>query len=361
MSTVKKTAQKRRPPRRTLTGPVVQPVPGESLTSWIGTLAHQQDFEMKPLLRELHLDRVGGLSGAEMRLSDPVVRRMEKLTGIDAERLHATTLARYAGNALPHLPMFSSDHVAVQQWHKGAWFHRSQARWCTKCLRGNDSRWLLRWKLPWSFACVDHAVYMVTECQACWDPVHFRHDTPPERTCDNMTDEGEWSTYDLREPCGFSLKMCQPVPVSDDSVVALQARVNAWLDGTPTHEDRQLVALAAVLIPLLSPSMVRHGDPLLRYAVRSPRGTSQELRKRRRPWTDSLRVAAAVYAADSFLRHRFSADQLADWIVDLRLLDHRRRPWHMDVTELAYGPSLRPNPFVEPLVHRGLITLGGWL
>lgn len=48
---------------------------------------------MKPLLRELHLDRVGGLSGAELRLSDPVVRRMEKLTGIDAERLRAMTLA----------------------------------------------------------------------------------------------------------------------------------------------------------------------------------------------------------------------------------------------------------------------------
>lgn len=33
----------------------------------------------------------------------------------------------------------------------------------------------------------------------------------------------------------------------------------------------------------------------------------------------------------------------------------------MDVAEWAYGPSLRPNPFVEPLVHHGLITLGGWL
>lgn len=82
----------------------MQPLPGESLTSWIGALAHQQDFEMKPLLREVHLDRVAGLSGAELRLSDPVVRRMEKLTGIDAERLHATTLARYAGNALPQIP-----------------------------------------------------------------------------------------------------------------------------------------------------------------------------------------------------------------------------------------------------------------
>jgi hypothetical protein len=74
-------------------------------------------------------------------------------------------------------------------------------------------------------------------------------------------------------------------------------------------------------------------------------------------------VAAAVYAADWFLRREYAVSEVADWIVDLRLLDHRRAPWRMDVTELAYGPSLRPkpNPFVEPLVHRGLIALGGWL
>ncbi|MFF7041969.1 TniQ family protein [Streptomyces massasporeus] len=361
MSTVKKTVQKRRPPRRTLTPRVVQPIPGESLTSWVGELAREQDFEMKPLLRELHLDRLGGLTAAETRLSDPVVRQMEKLTGIDAERLHAMTFARYAGNALPHLPLLASDGVAVQQWNKGAWLHRSRARWCPKCLRsGSSSRWLLRWKLPWSFACVDHAVYMVTECQSCWDTVDFRHDAPPPRNCDNMTDEGEW-TYDLREPCGHPLNMCQPVPVSDASVLALQERINSWLDGTPTHDDRQLVALAAVLIPLLSPSMVRRGDPLLRYAVRSPRGTAQHKRNGKRPWTDSLRVAAAVYAADRLLDRGCPADYIADQIFDLRLIDHRRRPWHMDVAELAYGPALRPNPFVEPLVHRGLITLGGWL
>ncbi|MFF0110955.1 hypothetical protein [Streptomyces hirsutus] len=121
------------------------------------------------------------------------------------------------------------------------------------------------------------------------------------------------------------------------------------------------MALAAVMIPLVSPSMVRRGDPLLRYVVRSPRGTSQRQRNGRRPWTDSLRVAAAVYAADQLLRRRYSASEVAEWIADLRLLDHRRTPWRMDIAELAYGPSLRPNPFVEPLAHRGLITLGGWL
>ncbi|WP_266376326.1 hypothetical protein [Streptomyces canus] len=72
-------------------------------------------------------------------------------------------------------------------------------------------------------------------------------------------------------------------------------------------------------------------------------------------------MAAAVYAADRLLCRGYSPAEVAEWIADLRLIDHRRAPWRMDMTELAYGPSLRPNPFVEPLVQRGLITLGGWL
>ncbi|WP_344015356.1 hypothetical protein [Streptomyces thermospinosisporus] len=71
-------------------------------------------------------------------------------------------------------------------------------------------------------------------------------------------------------------------------------------------------------------------------------------------------MAAAVYAADGFLRRGYSAGEVAASIADLRFLDHRRTPWRMDMAELAYGPSFRPNPFVEPLVHRGLITLGNW-
>src|SRR5689334_9169268 len=91
VSTAKKTAQKRRQPLRTLPLPAIEPISGESLTSWIGALAQQQELEMKVLLRELHLDRLGGLSGAEMRISSPVVRRMEEMTGIDAGHLHAMT------------------------------------------------------------------------------------------------------------------------------------------------------------------------------------------------------------------------------------------------------------------------------
>ncbi|MCX5006692.1 hypothetical protein OHB05_29325 [Streptomyces sp. NBC_00638] len=46
MSTAKKTAQKRRQPPRKLTMPAIEPISGESLTSWIRALARQQELEM---------------------------------------------------------------------------------------------------------------------------------------------------------------------------------------------------------------------------------------------------------------------------------------------------------------------------
>ncbi|MFE9882858.1 hypothetical protein [Streptomyces sp. NPDC005784] len=81
---------------------------------------------------------------------------------------------------------------------------------------------------------------------------------------------------------------------------------------------------------------------------RQATGTTQRQRKDRRPWT-------------GFCAAQYAVSEVADWIVGLRLLDRRRTPWRMDMADLAYGPSLRPNPFVERLAHRGLIALGGWL
>ncbi|WP_200308889.1 TniQ family protein [Streptomyces adelaidensis] len=59
------------------------------------------------------------------------------------------------------------DGGALSLWIKGAWVHGSLARWCPYCVRANGRRWPLRWKLPWSFACVKHRVFLVSECQAC--------------------------------------------------------------------------------------------------------------------------------------------------------------------------------------------------
>ncbi|WP_406229093.1 TniQ family protein [Streptomyces anthocyanicus] len=72
------------------------------------------------------------------------------------------TLARYASNVLPHLPLNPwVDESALGQWSKGV-IPRSLARWCPRCLRA-DGRWPLRWKVPWAFACLKYGVFLVRE------------------------------------------------------------------------------------------------------------------------------------------------------------------------------------------------------
>ncbi|MFJ8550898.1 hypothetical protein [Streptomyces sp. NPDC093676] len=141
--------------------------------------------------------------------------------------------------------------------------------------------------------------------------------------------------------------------MSDDTILDLQARVNNWLEGKPTQDDRRLVSLAAVLIPLISPSMLRRGDPVLLYALRGARAPRP--RQERRLWSDPLRVAAAVCAAEQMLSYGRSTAHIAKNIADFRMVDHRHAPWRMDVMEWAYGPALRPSPYIDDLVRLQVI------
>jgi hypothetical protein len=199
-------------------------------------------------------------------------------------------------------------------------------------------------------------VFLVSACQACQANVYSDRDGVPPARCDGRV-EDRLHRYGIDERCGFLLPMCRPVPVTDETVLGLQMRVNNWLDGTPTQNDRQLVSLAAVLIPLLSPSMLRRGDPVLLYALRSTH--APQARWEKGLWSDPLRVAAAVCAAEHMLSRRHPVAHIARNIADLRIIDCRHAPWRMDVLQWAYGPALRPNPYIDELVRIQVIIPRG--
>lgn len=58
------------------------------------------------------------------------------------------------------------------------------------------------------------------------------------------------------------------------------------------------------------------------------------------------RVRGGVHAQPSLLRNDIAQD-----IADFRIVDYRHAPWRMDVMEWAYGPALRPNPYIDELVR----------
>lgn len=210
---------------------VLQPLDGESLASWVSAMAKHRAVEPAALARELHLHRDGALSMAQMRLSEQVVRRLHRKTGVDEAALHQMTLARYAGNALPHLPLAPWAYAsAVQQWRSSAWLSPHRARWCAPCLREGDFRWPLSWMLPWTFVCLQHRVFMATECMRCLSPVRYDRYSTLARSCDARVDE-RWERYGYDERCEFPIGLHRPLPVTDDSLLLHQERINACSTG----------------------------------------------------------------------------------------------------------------------------------
>ncbi|GGZ40624.1 hypothetical protein [Streptomyces bluensis] len=53
------------------------------------------------------------------------------------------------------------------------------------------------------------------------------------------------------------------------------------------------------------------------------------------------------------------ASRIAERIADLRIIDYRHAPWRMDIMEWAYGPALRPNPYIDELVRLQVIVPTG--
>lgn len=138
----------------------VQPLEGESIDSWlepsalaigvtVGTLAAVADLPAtsKPTWK--------------VWLSPAQSQSLAAATGAPPESLKAMTLSKYEGVAL-RLDM--EPHRLDPHFPFGA---LSWSRFCPTCLRETGGRWQLRWRLGWSFACVQHNCLLVDVCPGC--------------------------------------------------------------------------------------------------------------------------------------------------------------------------------------------------
>ncbi|MEU0119639.1 TniQ family protein [Streptomyces bobili] len=74
--------------------------------------------------------------------------------------LPAMTLQPFDGHAVDILPR----HRRVNRW---VLWGRAGSRFCPFCLADSGGRWLVAWRLSWSFACTRHHVLLVDRCPAC--------------------------------------------------------------------------------------------------------------------------------------------------------------------------------------------------
>jgi len=151
----------------------VAPHPGEALDSWLEALAHRFDTHLADLLIALGLadrddNQVHASARWTIRLHDDERSPLTQATVTTPETVDAMTLTRYDGTALRIDPATGS--VTRQQ----LWGRARGSRFCPDCLAENDGRWLLSWRLGWSFACPRHRRLLADDCPECGRVPRYR-------------------------------------------------------------------------------------------------------------------------------------------------------------------------------------------
>jgi TniQ len=145
--------------RRTL--PIgVSPAAGEALESWLATLAKRLDISWGDLLA-LVLPTAGRSPrrfNLTAHLDETETVAISAATGVEQTTVEALTLARLDGALL------TIDRKRHRVW--SSWTPQ-RSRYCPHCLKSSDGRWQLMWRLPWVFACDEHACLLVDTCPTC--------------------------------------------------------------------------------------------------------------------------------------------------------------------------------------------------
>lgn len=155
-----------------------------------------------------------------------IVKNIAFSTGLSEARLHQATMASLHGNAL---------HIKARQVDRsGPWSRLAGTRYCPACLRESPGVFKVRWRLAWTFACVEHQQVLFDNCAGCHrEVVEMRgRNTDPfdPSTCRSDTAR---SRGNRRVPCRHRLSDSPGDMILDSSseVLAAQVAIDAALDG----------------------------------------------------------------------------------------------------------------------------------
>lgn len=136
-------------------------MPGEALDSWLEAISYRHRIPWADLNAALS----GAITSRHhywvRRLTEAQLAAISTATGIDPAAVRACTLAGYREIADELNPTRDS----VLQSTPGG--RLSGSRFCPHCLATTSGRWKLAWRLPWTFACVQHHCLLATLCPTC--------------------------------------------------------------------------------------------------------------------------------------------------------------------------------------------------
>ena len=190
-------------------------VPGEALDSWLEALARRSQVTVGTLTAALGWPVPATPGGLVADIPGQVLRRLEDQAGLPARRLDVAVLDRY----LPLGPIR----------RRGSWY-------CPSCLAERDGRWLLAWRLGWTFACTTHRVLLCDTCPSCGQAPRGRGGRAglnPPGTCPNTIKRTNCCSADLRQVTPSRLAPGHPVLAAQHWTAALFS-----LDDTPSAGNR---------------------------------------------------------------------------------------------------------------------------
>lgn len=205
----------------------VAPIAGEALDSWLDAIAHRHHVPRRAVLERCAIAPTS-FHGAWMRLLTPA-----DIDGI----AHATGYRRdlFEALALPRSGRGADPLAGARTLLSSTWDWRASSRWCPQCMADAGGRWLLAWRLNWTFACPTHHCLLQDGCPKCGAPQRYR---PPTYVIPEL-DRCAQPTVDLlgeRRICGADLTRVQPAdhPLSL-SMARTQRLINALLAGSPSR------------------------------------------------------------------------------------------------------------------------------
>ncbi|MFD9813159.1 TniQ family protein [Streptomyces sp. NPDC059080] len=329
----------------------LEPLPGEPLDSWLEALAHRSMVDVREILVALglHHRHRGAIPDHTLFLRPEEAEQAATASGVPVNRLHTMTLRQYDQHAvLLHIERRSV--IRMQLWG------RSGSRYCPECLIERDGRWLLRWRLPWTFACTRHRLLLAHECPACGHrPRHGRitlyRDVPPSQCSTPLQRSGPFCRTDLTRTPAVQVAEDNPVLAAQEWINGLLAKVENSETGQPEPELRDtfegLRALAAWTLRRAASGDFHSYGEHIEQAAREHQGDGQFA-------PNSAAVAAgSLTRATELLRHPLSEHSVA---VVRELLDRDDKAIELMPPVEVHKRWRRHSPDLQRMIWRAMDT-----
>ncbi|CAN5555462.1 TniQ family protein [soil metagenome] len=284
------------------------PVPGEALDSWLQAIAVRHTISLRDLYLHLGLGEVRDLrtrfTAATVTQGDAA--RIGAATGCTPTQIRDMTLSRFLASAVSAGEAAADPMVSTPRHHIEGW------RFCPACLDASGGRWLLSWRLVWSFACLQHRCLLAERCPCCGarprapqpvnatppHPGHCAHPIPTatgrnRARCDTDLADTPVTTLEPDHPALRAQQRVVDLLGTDTGRFGLYAE-------HPTPVPDVLADIRILGRAILSATAGRHLDDLL------PADLATHYRQQRQPGTAAmpasvLTSAAAITAAVTVL------------------------------------------------------------